>query len=79
MYGLVCKTIFISVQENFSRVNVIFSFFMSLNLVFFNSHSPTMQSYMQKTCDVAEKAISAKKIAEKVRKSRQNVNPDTSA
>ena len=36
-------------------------------------------SYMQKTCDVAEKAILAKKIAEKVRKSRQNVNRDKSA
>ena len=38
------------------------------------------ESYMQKTCDVAEKAILAKKkIAEKVRKSRQNVNRDKSA
>ena len=36
-------------------------------------------SYMQKTCDVAEMAILAKKIAEKVRKSRQNVNRDKSA
>ena len=37
-------------------------------------------SYMQKTCDVAKKAILAKKkIAEKVRKSRQNVNRDKSA
>ena len=37
-------------------------------------------SYMQKTCDVAEKAILAKKkFAEKVRKSRQNVNRDKSA
>ena len=35
--------------------------------------------YMQKTCDVMEKAILAKKIAEKVRKSRQNVNRDKSA
>ena len=36
--------------------------------------------YMQKTCDVAEKAIQAqKKIAEKMRKSRQNVNRDKSA
>ena len=35
---------------------------------------------MQKTCDVAEKAILAKKkIAEKVRKSRKNVNRDKSA
>ena len=37
------------------------------------------KAYMQKTCDVAEKAILAKKIAEKVRKSRQNVNRDKSA
>ena len=29
------------------------------------------RAYMQKTCDVAEKAILAKKIAEKVRKLRQ--------
>ena len=36
-------------------------------------------SYMQKTCDVAEKAILAKKITEKVRKSRQNVNRDKNA
>ena len=36
-------------------------------------------TYMQKTCDVAGKAILAKKIAEKVRKSRQNVNRDKSA
>ena len=37
-------------------------------------------TYMQKTCDVAEKAILAKKkFAEKVRKSRQNVNRDKSA
>ena len=36
-------------------------------------------AYMQKTCDVAEKAILAKKFAEKVRKSRQNVNRDKSA
>ena len=37
-------------------------------------------AYMQKTCDVAEKAILAKKkIAEKERKSRQNVNRDKSA
>ena len=37
-------------------------------------------AYMQKTCDVAGKAILAKKkIAEKVRKSRQNVNLDKSA
>ena len=35
--------------------------------------------YMQKTCDVAEMAILAKKNAEKVRKSRQNVNRDKSA
>ena len=34
---------------------------------------------MQKTCDVAEMAILAKKFAEKVRKSRQNVNRDKSA
>ena len=38
-----------------------------------------VETYMQKTCDVAEKAILAKKIAEKVRKSRQNVNRDKSA
>ena len=38
------------------------------------------RSYMQKTCDVAEKAVLAKKkFAEKVRKSRQNVNRDKSA
>ena len=37
------------------------------------------ETYMQKTCDVAEKAILAqKKFAEKVRKSRQNVNRDKS-
>ena len=37
-------------------------------------------AYMQKTCDVAGKAILAKKeFAEKVRKSRQNVNRDKSA
>ena len=41
--------------------------------------SITFIAYMQKTCDVAEKAILAKKIAEKVRKSRQNVNRDKSA
>ena len=36
--------------------------------------------YMQKTCDGAVKAILAqKKFAEKVRKSRQNVNRDKSA
>ena len=35
---------------------------------------------MQKTCDVAEKAIlGKKKIAEKVRKSQQNVNRYKSA
>ena len=39
----------------------------------------TFYAYMQKTCDVAEKAILAKKNAEKVRKSRQNVNRDKSA
>ena len=39
----------------------------------------TCQPYMQKTCDVAEMAILAKKFAEKVRKSRQNVNRDKSA
>ena len=39
-----------------------------------------VEAYMQKTCDVAEKAILAKKkFAEKVRKSRQNVNRDKSA
>ena len=38
-----------------------------------------VKAYMQKTCDVAEKAILAKKkSAEKVRKSRQNVNRDKS-
>ena len=37
------------------------------------------ETYMQKTSDVAEKAILAKKIAEKVRKSRHNVNRDKSA
>ena len=36
--------------------------------------------YMQKTCDVAEKAILAKKkLRKKVRKSRQNVDRDKSA
>ena len=35
--------------------------------------------YMQKTCDVAEKAIWPKKIAEKVCKSGPNVNCDNSA
>ena len=39
-----------------------------------------LEAYMQKTCDVAEKAILAKKkIVEKVRKSRQTVNRDRSA
>ena len=39
-----------------------------------------VETYMQKTCDVAEKAILAKKkIAEKVRKSQPNVNRDKSA
>ena len=39
-----------------------------------------VQAYMQKMCDVAKKDIFAgKKIAEKVRKSRQNVNRDKSA
>ena len=44
------------------------------------NHHIVFTSYMQKTCDVAEKAILAKKkFAEKVRKSRQNVNRDKSA
>ena len=44
------------------------------------SDGPEAEPYMQKTCVVAEKAILAKKkIAEKVRKSRQNVNRDKSA
>ena len=39
-----------------------------------------IQTYMQKMCDVAKKDILAeKKFAEKVRKSRQNVNRDKSA
>ena len=39
-----------------------------------------VQAYMQKMCDVAKKDILAeKKFAEKVRKSRQNVNRDKSA
>ena len=37
----------------------------------------SFSSYMQKTCDVA--ILATKKIAEKVRKSRQNVNRDKSA
>ena len=37
------------------------------------------EPYMQKTCDVAEMAILAKKNCGKVRKSRQNVNRDKSA
>ena len=51
----------------------------------FDLHFPSFyllkeQTYMQKTCDVAEKAILAKKrFAEKVRKSRQNVNRDKGA
>ena len=45
-----------------------------------NQENLTVRAYMQKTCDVGEKAILAKKkIAEKVRKSRQNVNRDKSA
>ena len=45
-----------------------------------NPDQRSFTPYMQKTCDVAEKAILAKKkFAEKVRKSRQNVNRDKSA
>ena len=44
------------------------------------SSTNLVEVYMQKTCDVAEKAILAKKkIAEKVRKSGQNVNRNKSA
>ena len=44
------------------------------------SASNINKPYTQKTCDVAEKAILAKKkFAEKVRKSQQNVNRDKSA
>ena len=43
------------------------------------AHEYCPSTYMQKTCDDAVKAILAKKIAEKVRKSRQNVNCDKSA
>ena len=38
-----------------------------------------VEAYMQKTCDVAVRLFWPKKIAEKVRKSRQNVNRDKSA
>ena len=43
------------------------------------NHHIVFTSYMQKTCDVAEKAILAQKNCGKVRKSRQNVNRDKSA
>ena len=42
-------------------------------------HFIGIETYMQKTCDVAVKAILAKKNCGKVRKSQQNVNRDKSA
>ena len=51
-----------------------------LVLICISGRSFFLAAYMQKTYDVEEKAILAKKkIAEKLRKSRQNVNRDKSA
>ena len=68
-----------------SRINGIsqflsnFEFLHRVRIVSDVFKSTLVWSYMQKTCDGGEGYFGQKKIAKKVRKSRQNANRDKSA